>query len=509
MTLKISLLSFVGLLLGFINQLVIANIFGAGIDRDIFFSSFSIANYIFLIFNGSFVVIFLSYYIKICETRGSRAGSSFLLQIFSFLTVFLLIIVSFCILSDFEFLHSFFPKYTGLQFLLLKKILSFQLISVIFQILGTLMSILFQIKERYYLFSFFTLLSAIVNVICVYILSHHLGILALPVASICSYVVSTLFLCANYRKLKLEFNQISLLYNASEFFGYLRVCLPLFFSGIVFRFNTVFERFLASKLPEGSVSYLGYSSQILAMMATLVTTGLAALIVPEMARNWSNNNKTQMENDLSNSVSIILILLCFVAIIMLTSGDLFIAILFQRGKFDHKATEGVATAFNYLIGALIFQSLGNIVVKVLYLTEQSWAASFIGVLEMATYICLSIWLVKIIGFRGPALATSISSGLNIVLTLLYIKKSGINLLKKKTLIFLCKILISCSFTYLCITALNSVIGMLPALLKGVIILTISFGLYVLLLYILKVTEAIVLINRISIYLKKDYARNKK
>jgi len=223
-------------------------------------------------------------------------------------------------------------------------------------------------------------------------------------------------------KLHLKFN-----FRDPNLIALIGVAIPLFVGGVFYRLMPVFERMIASDLPQGSISYLGYSNQFLGIFATITTSGIATTVFPRMAQAFSENDLNSLKNSFLMAMTTILVIVFPVAIIFFVFGIPIIQILLERGAFTHDITIAVYSTFVILLGAFIFQSLGSIVMRVLYLSKLTVIATIIGFIEIASYLFSGLWLCKFYSFKGLAIAQSFSTGLTFLISMLIIDKRLFNI----------------------------------------------------------------------------------
>ena len=98
------------------------------------------------------------------------------------------------------------------------------------------------------------------------------------------------------------------------------------------------------------------------------------------------------------------------------------------------------------MGFLLFGSLGNVVGKMLYISQNTWPLTLIATAELIIYILTSLVLAKSYQFIGLAISMSIGAAFNIFACLAFIKGriSDINiksLLIHTAIILLCSVII--------------------------------------------------------------------
>lgn len=498
-TIQVTFFSIIGILVSFANQLAVAYFFGASQQRDAYFAAMAIPTYLSAIFSGSICMIFLPKYVDVLQNEGEQRGNEFLGTTLGFSIILILVVVILLMVFAEPILSVTAPGFDKNSLEFTKKLLIILLPTVIFQIAASLLSSIHQVNHRFLIPAIAPILGAIISLVIVLLLSSRIGISSLAFGTLVSSVIVIIVIFFSLNRinfgliLKFDFKDRNLI-------ALIVVAMPLFFGGIIYRLMPVFERMIASTLPQGSISYLGYANQFLAILATITTSGIATTIFPRMSKAYSENDFNSLKNSFLMALKSILLVVIPVAIIFLVFGVQIIKVLLERGAFTHDITIAVYSTFTILIGAFIFQSLGNIVMRVLYLSKRTVLATSIAVIEIASYLFGGLWLCNYYSYKGLAIAQSFSTGLTILLSLIFINK----LLFKIDSCFyksLIKIILSNFAFLLFLSFVNVIWSDFDNI--GTVILKICIGLALLyyLLLVLKVQEIIQLKNKVDIKIK--------
>ena len=329
-----------------------------------------------------------------------------------------------CVLFSNEIVSLFAQSYNDSQIAFTAKILIIVIPTIIFSVMSNLLGALYQIEHKFVRPALVPIISTIISVLFVIIFSNKIGILGLAFGFLSGSVISFLLLSPIIRTYNLKF-KIKL--RNVDILSFVKTVTPLLLTGLLFRSTGVIERIIASSLSEGSVSYLGYSNQILTALLTITASGIAITAYPTLSRLWSENKKNEIEVFFAKTIRVVLLISIPVFISIIVFGDLFIKILFERGAFTSSSTINVGKALSWLMGAFIFQGLGSIVMKVFYLSGKTITVSLIGSIELFIYLLLSFLLSKYYGFIGLAMALSFSSFIAVFLALFLINRTLIKI----------------------------------------------------------------------------------
>lgn len=404
-TIQITILSFAGIALNFVSQLIIAYYFGATAERDAYFAAIVIPTYLAAIFTGSLGFIFLPQVIELMNDNIHNARRLINTTLVS-TSVMLLFLIFFGVIFSGSILRVTSPGFEKGMIESTKSLFNILLFTTLFSVLTNLISYLYQIKQKFIRPAIAPLLSIPVTIILVVTLNSKIGIMSLAIGTLIGSVISLLFVLPIMFTKEFKFN---FYINISDihFITLLRYSLPLFFGGLVFRSAPVLERMIASTLPLGSISILGYSGQLIKILSTIATSGIAISFFPSMADAWTKDVKLFVHY-FNQSIRSILLLTIPIAFSFIFYGNSFIKILFQRGAFTSQDTSAVSDTLAYMTPAFIMLSLGGIMSKVFYISKRTLDLTIIGILELLSYLFLSYFLSQYYGYLGIAMGTSIA-----------------------------------------------------------------------------------------------------
>lgn len=495
-TLLITFCSILGIVISFTSQMIIAYYFGAKFERDAYFVAITIPTYISAILIGSIGVVFLP---KVVDMKNINSLEliNFLSTLFWTLTIFSIVLGTFCILLSNKIIGFIASGFNIEETLFTSKILIIIIPTFIFSILNNLLSSLYQIENRFFYPAFAPIITAVISLIFVIIFSAKIGILGLAFGFLLGSIISFVYLLPIIKTYKIKF-LINL--KDPEIITFFKTFIPLLLVGVLFRSTSIFERSIASNLEPGSISYLGYSSQILAILATLTSNGIGVSIYPTLSTLWTKNMKTEINIFFVRIIRILLLFSIPISLVTIFFGGAFIKIIFERGAFNHYVTISVSIALAWSMGAFIFQNLGNVVSKLFYISGKTTMISIIGSIELLMYVVFGYILTKNFSFVGLSIALSLSSFINIILSIFYInyKLTKINF----KLIFrdIVKIIFTSIVSILVVYFLFNIIGV-SSFIYLIACLLIGFFVFILIGIQLHIDEIVYMKNKLVAFKK--------
>lgn len=218
--------------------------------------------------------------------------------------------------------------------------------------------------------------------------------------------------------------------------------LPTVFGSAVYQINILVGTALASLLTEGSVSYLFFADRLVQFPLGIFAIATATAVLPSLSRQAAAGDHDALGNTFVYSMNFIFFITIPAMVGLIVLREPIIRLLFERGAFDAEGTRQTAIAlFYYSLGLWAFSGV-RIVVSVFYALRDTKTPVRTAALSIMANIALGASLMWPLGHGGLALATSLSSMLNLALLLIALKKKLGALGWKNMFLSSCKSLIN-------------------------------------------------------------------
>lgn len=199
--------------------------------------------------------------------------------------------------------------------------------------------------------------------------------------------------------------------------------LPAMFGISIDQINMfISATFLASFLAKGSVTALYYSDRITQFPLALFGIAMSSVALPLMSRAHAAGKTGEIKEILNYSVRMVgyLVIPSMVGLIIL--GLPIIQLLFERGAFDSRATSLTYAALVPYSCAIIFFSLVRLFANAFYAMQDMKKPVIIASVSMIINIILAFILMRPFGIAGIGTASAVSSGINVVVLAVYLRK---------------------------------------------------------------------------------------
>ncbi len=189
----------------------------------------------------------------------------------------------------------------------------------------------------------------------------------------------------------------------------------------VYQLNVFVDTIFASFLPSGSVSYLFFADRLMEFPLGIfaIAVGMAAL--PSLSKLAAEGKEEELKETVRFTFRLVSFISVPAMVGLIALKTPIINLLFQRGRFDLTSTVMTARALLcYSIGLWAIAGARS-VVPAFYAVKDTWTPLKMALLCLGANVVLNAILIGPLQHAGLALATSLSSILNLGLLLLNLK----------------------------------------------------------------------------------------
>jgi putative peptidoglycan lipid II flippase len=182
----------------------------------------------------------------------------------------------------------------------------------------------------------------------------------------------------------------------------------------VLPFIPIYERYLLSMEPVGSVAALNYIEKLFNLPLGILSISLARVILPELSRLEGNNRQKFLLKTLSLA-TLVIVPVVFVANIF---SESIVAIVFKRGSFSQADTAVAAGLFASYSYALLPTTLCMLLNRGFFAARRYFIPFFAGLTAAGTQFYLGRTLVDKYGVRGIGYAAAAAFSVQLVVLLI-------------------------------------------------------------------------------------------
>lgn len=425
-------------ILGFFRDMVIAHFFGAGMVADAFFVAFRIPNlWRRLVGEGSLTISFIPVYTEYLDQRSEKEIKEVTHIAFTLMGLILLVIIFVGILLSPILIQIIAPGFARIPDKFQLTVTLNQIIFPYLFFMG-LFALCMGVLNSYRHF-FAPAFSPIFLNICI-ILSVFLfyqvfqkPVMTLAIGVLAGGVIQFLFQIPFLwlKRITFRFN-FHFGHPAIKRIGSLMV--PGLIGTAVYQLNVFIDTIFASFLPSGSVSYLFFADRLLEFPLGVFAIAIGMASLPSLSGLAAQGKMGEFRETLSFTFRLVAFISIPAMVGLIALKTPIINLLLQRGLFDYSATLMTAKA-------LLFYSVGlwaiagvRAIVPAFYSLKDAWTPLKIGLICLGANVILNGIFIIPLKHAGLALATSLSSILNLLLLIrkLSPKLGGIEVRKNVT-----------------------------------------------------------------------------
>ncbi len=196
---------------------------------------------------------------------------------------------------------------------------------------------------------------------------------------------------------------------------FLRVLGPAALGAGLVQINLFVDTIIASFLPTGAVSYLYYADRLNQLPLGVIGIAVGTVLLPEMARQLKSGDNIAASDSQNRCMEISLLLTLPATAVFMTLATPIMVVLFERGAFHAvDAAASAATLVAYSFGLPAFVLLKSLIPG-FHARQDTVTPVRIALVAVAMNVSLKIVLMAPLAQVGLALATSASAWVNVVL----------------------------------------------------------------------------------------------
>jgi len=402
-------------ILGFIRDAVIAWYFGAGFSSDAFIAAFRIPNLLRRLFaegslSSAFIPVFTQYMVR----RGRTEAFILARSAFMLLSVLLLFIVIGGIFLSPGIVKLVAPGFVSAKFELTVHLTRLMFPYIFFVGLVALCMGILNVLGHFAAPAFAPVLLNISIIGSVLIIAPSLSIPAVGLAIgvlIGGVLQLALQLPVLWRKGFRLWEKAQLLHPGLKQMG--TMMPPVIIGGAVYQINIVVGTILGSLLAEGSVTYLYFADRLVQFPLGVFAIAAATAVLPSLSRQAAMEDYESLKDTFGHALKLVFFISIPAMLGLIVLREPIVALLFQRGEFNDLATRLTAQALLYYSLGLWAFSAVRIVAATFFAMQDTRTPVKMAVVSILANIVLGVVLMDPLAHGGLALATSLSSILNL------------------------------------------------------------------------------------------------
>lgn len=397
-------------------QMVLAATFGAKIEMDAYFVAITVPIVIINLLMSTSEAVFVPFLkdAELIKSKHDLREIEYAIFNFSCLSLFVISIFAFILAPN--IIKCLAPGFSVESRNLAVSLFRIITPSIIFGGLSSFLRCLYHTREQFSLPAFSNIINNVIFIIAFFLLYPLIKVKALAYCMVLGNLGQFLSLFPILIKSREYLMRLNLKIPMLNKIGY--KFLHILIGGSILSLIVPFERLLASRLPEGSISYLGYASKIISILLFLPSAAIPVVLLPNLSRHFTGKNLDKLRHNLSLGMRFTFFIICPICVLLFIFRAQLVYILLERSNFDSIATQRVSQALVCYIGVLFGVSLASVTAKGFFAMHNTLIPAIIMSVSFIFYVLIAAPLSKIFSFPGLALSLSITVLLGLFVDLL-------------------------------------------------------------------------------------------
>ena len=391
--LLLGLFAFLSQFLAFLRDRLLAHIFGASMELDIYYAAFRVPDFIFITIASIVSLSVLIPFIIEKEADGLKALRDFIDNIFSFFSILMIVVsgVAFFLMPVISnILFKGFSDTALSEVILISRIL---LLSPIILGFSNLFGSLTQAFNRFTIYALAPLLYNAGIIIGTIFLSEQLGVMGVVVGVVVGASLHALVQVPFVIAFGL-FPKLSLRLDFHSIRKVVSVSLPRTLTLSMTSLATLFLVSAASLMTAGSISIFSLSLNLQSIPLSIIGVSYSLAAFPTLSRYFKENNIEAFILQMSTTTRFIIFWTLPITVLLIVLRAQVVRVILGSGLFDWNDTRLTAAALALFVLSSLFQSLLLLFMRGFYSAGFTRKPFFINLISTVILIASTWGLVK-------------------------------------------------------------------------------------------------------------------
>jgi putative peptidoglycan lipid II flippase len=186
--------------------------------------------------------------------------------------------------------------------------------------------------------------------------------------------------------------------------------------------NVFVNTMLATGEGTGAVTWLGLAFRLMYLPIGLFGVSIATAATPAISRMVAEQDFARIRSTLANALGLMLFLNVPATVGLIILARPIVAVIFEHGEFTAADTVATAAALQLYAIGLVGYSIVRIISPTFYALQRSRVPVMVSAASVLVNVVLNLALVRVMGYRGLALGTSITAVLNATVQLVLLRR---------------------------------------------------------------------------------------
>lgn len=176
---------------------------------------------------------------------------------------------------------------------------------------------------------------------------------------------------------------------------------------------------LATHLPSGSVAIIGLGTKVVLLITGVIGAGITTILLPYFAGLAAKRRHSQAQSDLSFFLLFVTLLSVPVGGALVMLAEPMARLMFENSVLTETDIASLVSVIQYGLIQLPFFTCGLVAIKYITAYQRSGVILFASLVNLGLTVLLGVFLAKIIGVAGIALAMTLAVGVSAAILIFY------------------------------------------------------------------------------------------
>lgn len=416
------LLVIISQLIGFCREVILAHYYGTSNVSDAYLIAIMIPGIVIGFIASAVAATYIPIYTALNIQNTEEEGNRFTVKLLILLAV-VSFFVFFIIFYNIENVVYFFsPGFESFTHNLTVNLTKGTVIGVFFLSLTPLFTGFLQVNGKFIKIALIGIPFSLVNLISIYLsVDSGLQVLSTGYVIALAFQFSLLLLLSYKNNLFLFKGKVLKSFFDVHVKKMILMCLPVIVGVSFNQINVIVDRGIASDILEGGVSIINFANRINGIVEAVFITVIISVFYPAISKLHANSDSIGFAMAIKNGLYIIVIIITPISVGVLFYSFEIIDFIFGHGVFGSDSVNYTSSVLFYYSIGMVFFGVTALLTKVFYSFSDTKTPMLIASVGIGVNILLNIYLSKLIGIHGLAIATSSSMIITSIIMYMVIK----------------------------------------------------------------------------------------
>jgi putative peptidoglycan lipid II flippase len=200
--------------------------------------------------------------------------------------------------------------------------------------------------------------------------------------------------------------------------------LPATLGGGIYYVSQLFYAYFATRLPEGSLVYLGFSDRLNQLPLAIIGSALGTAILPTISRFVGEGDGAGAARVQAQATELAMLLTFPAAIALAVTAGPIVAALFQGGRFTAEDAATTALVLSIVVSGLPAYVMIKVLTPGFYARKDMKTPVIIAAVSLAVGVTLNFVLIPVMGIAALAFTTALAAWLNAIVLYVLLRARG-------------------------------------------------------------------------------------